>query len=112
MIAAAGIAEAAWTLALILIGSGLLLTGIMALVAAAWPSRGLVVAAVGLLVVGSLYFEVWRCFTPFEAVAYEDPDVVSAAASFRAVGVAWVVTCVFILGCAARLGGVACVVGS
>jgi hypothetical protein len=35
-------------------------------------------------------FQPWNCFTPFEPIDYDDPDVVSAAASFHAVGVFWI----------------------
>jgi hypothetical protein len=36
------------------------------------------------------FFQPWNCFTPFEPIDYDDPDVVSAAANFHAAGVFWI----------------------
>lgn len=93
LVAAAGLAEAAWAMAAI----GILLTfamvGLVAGVALVRRSRTTAVAAAVLLACGTLFWEPWHCFRPFADEAYADPDVVSAAEWFRKVGFVWVAVC-------------------
>ncbi len=97
IIAAAGIAEAAWMTAMILMGGGLLVIWVMAIFALTLPSKRLATAAILMLGLFMVFFQPWDCFTPFDAEAYDDPDVVSAAGEFRAVGIAWIVTSLFVI---------------
>jgi hypothetical protein len=59
---------------------------------AAWAMAACIIAAVILLLV-TLFFEPWQCFSPFEEADYADPDV-RVAGMFRTVGV----TCVAAVG--------------
>ncbi len=95
-IAAAGLAEAAWLFAMLFMGGGLLVIGVMGLVAMMWPSRKLAITAVVALSVFSLVCQPWYCFFPFDPKDYSDPDVASTAEDFRMVGFGWIATSVFV----------------
>src|SRR5262249_22696941 len=83
LIAAAGLAEAAWALTMLLMMGGLALVSGMAVVGLALRSRPTTLASVALFCLFTLCFQPWHCFAPFEPGAYEDPDVVGAAEDFR-----------------------------
>ena len=95
LLGAAGLAEAAWAFEMMLMGGGLLVTGFCASLALTVRSRKLAIAAIVLLAVNCVYFQPWYCFTPFEADAYDDLDVVSAAGSFQFLGICWLATTAF-----------------
>lgn len=97
LIAAAGLAEAAWMMAMMLMGGGMLVICFVAILTLETASRKLAVTSVVLLIAFTLFFQPWYCFVPFKADAYDDPDVVSAAEDFRIVGIAWVLTSLFVL---------------
>lgn len=54
--------------------------------------RWLSITAFVLLGAFCAFFEPWYCFAPFEAEAYEDPDVVKAASRFWLAGLCWIIT--------------------
>jgi hypothetical protein len=97
LIAAAGIAEAAWMFARLLMYAGLFVVGFFAAVAAANGSRKLANVALAALVIFCVLFQPWGCFAPFAAEAYDDPDVVYHAAEFRLVGIVWIGVSLFTL---------------
>jgi hypothetical protein len=97
LIAAAGLAEAAWMMALMLMGGGLFVICIIALFALTLASKKMAIAAIIMLGLFTLFFQPWYCFTPFGTEAYDDPDVVSAAVEFRVVGTGWILTTLFVL---------------
>ena len=80
-----------------LMWSGLLATCLVALLAVLARSQHVAVVAIVFLAGFTIFFEPWYCFAPFEPEAYQDPDVVLAAAYFRVIGIAWIVTCLFVL---------------
>lgn len=96
LFAAAGIAEAAWALVMILMWGGLFVICIVGFSALIMASRTLAITAMVLLVAFTVFFQPWYCFIPFEPDSYKDPDVASAADEFRAVGFGWVATTVFV----------------
>lgn len=98
LIAAAGIAEVVWFLAMVVMNASLCVICVVALFAVTIPSRKVAIAASVMLGLFTLSFQPWSCFTPFDAEAFEDPDVVMAAEEFRVVGKRWVVASVFTLG--------------
>jgi hypothetical protein len=97
--AAAGLAEAAWATAACVMSLALAVVGVVIVFAFALRSQGVAVFAAVLLLLATLVFQPWQCFSPFEEAAYADPDVRSAAETFRVVGVAWVVSCVAAIAC-------------
>tara|TARA_R110002049_G_scaffold5952_1_gene39187 strand:+ start:132 stop:506 length:375 start_codon:yes stop_codon:yes gene_type:complete len=97
LIASAGLAEAAWMMAMMLMGGGMLVICFVAFLTLETASRKLAVTSVVLLIAFSLFFQPWYCFVPFEADAYDDPDVVSATDDFRIFGIMWVLTSLLVL---------------
>jgi hypothetical protein len=92
--AAAGLAEAAWQLYVLLCWTALFLVVAATVAALRLRSRIMAIVALALLVAMSLYLTPWNAFDPFPPEAYEDPDVVLWAPRFRRVGMAWVVVSV------------------
>src|SRR5580698_1190055 len=95
LIAAAGIAEAAWMFTRLLMYAGLFVVGLLAAGAMANGSRKLANVALAALATFCVLFQPWRCFAPFSAEAYEDPDVVYAASGFFLVGIVWIAVSLF-----------------
>ncbi|VTR99430.1 hypothetical protein [Tuwongella immobilis] len=90
LFAAAGLAEAAWAMAMVQIFLTFAVVGFVAGVALVCRSRTIAEGAALLWVCGTLFWKPWLCFQPFDDSASTDPDVVSAAAGFRNVGFVWV----------------------
>ena len=97
-LAAAGPAEAAWLFGMLLMNACLVAICLVAGLAAIVRSRVMAVIALVLLIAFCIFFQPWYCFAPFEAEAYADPDVVSAAGEFQFVGAFWVVTSALTIG--------------
>lgn len=83
--------------AIVLMAGGLLVICVVAFFAMTVPSKKTAIAALVLFSIFSVFFRPWYCFTPFDADAYDDPDVVSAAEKFRIVGITWILTSLFVL---------------
>ena|ERR1700676_1288557 len=97
LLAAAGIAEAAWAFATLLMWVGLIIICTLGLTSMLMRSPIFAGIALASLVLFSLFFQPWCCFSPFEAKYYDDPDVVEAANHFYSVGVGWGMTVLFVL---------------
>jgi hypothetical protein len=96
LIAAAGLAEAAWMMEMLVMGGTFLVIGLLALFALCWRSHKLSEASVMLLGIVTLIFQPWYCFRPFDEEYYSDTDVVQAANGFQVVGILWILTLVFV----------------
>ena len=71
--AAAGIAEAAWAMEACMLVLAFGIVGLLTLFAFALRSRHLAVFAAVLMLLGTIFFQPWLCFRPFEEAAYADP---------------------------------------
>ena len=100
LIAAAGLAEAAWIMTRFIMWGGLVLIALVAMAAASMSSRRAANAALLLLGVFTLVFQPWHCFWPFltEDIA-RDSDVAYAAFWFRVLGAGWAMTLALVLWC-------------
>ncbi len=94
-LAAAGLAEYAWMMDMVLMMGAMIVVAILALTALATWSRKLALAAIAILFLFAIFFQPWYCFAPFDLKDYDDPDVESAAGSFRTLGFLWIATSVF-----------------
>jgi hypothetical protein len=92
VIAAAGLAEAAWGALTLVMGICLFVIVLLGLLAILTRSFVLSVIATAMLMLFSTVFQPWLCFAPFAPGAYNDLDVVVAAERFRMIGIAWIVT--------------------
>lgn len=99
LLAAAGLAEAAWAIAILLMWGALIVIGIVAIIGLTVRPPIAAVAALILFGLFTEYFEPWLCFAPFPAKAHDDPDVAGAAEGFRRVGLGWVFTGLFVIIC-------------
>jgi hypothetical protein len=92
LIAAAGLAEAAWMMAMWLMEGGLFVICLIAVFALTARSQMLAITAIVLLGLFTVFFQPWHCFMPLDAEARRDPDVVSAAEDSRVVVAGWILT--------------------
>ena len=90
LIAAAGLAEADWMMEILAVGGMLLVIGLLRLGALCWRSKKPLTASMKLLFCFMFIFTPWHFFTPFDAEAYDDLDVVQAADGFRVRGMLWI----------------------
>jgi hypothetical protein len=90
VIAAAGLAEGVWMMEMLVVGGMLLVIGLLGLGALCWRSKKSLAASMKLLFCFMFIFTPWHFFTPFDAEAYDDLDVVQAADGFRVRGMLWI----------------------
>jgi hypothetical protein len=90
VIAAAGLAEGVWMMEMLVVGGMLLVIGLLGLGALCWRSKKSLAASMKLLFCFMFIFTPWHFFTPFDAEAYDDLDVVQAADGFRVLGMLWI----------------------
>jgi hypothetical protein len=90
VIAAAGLAEGVWMMQMLVVGGMLLVIGLLGLGALCWRSKKSLAASMKLLFCFMFIFTPWHFFTPFDAEAYDDLDVVQAADGFRVRGMLWI----------------------
>jgi hypothetical protein len=97
LFAASGFSELKWFYEAMLMGLGLLVIAVTALLSLRFAWRSAAVAAGILMGAFCWSFLPWYCFAPFSSARLDDPDVVHAVNRFRVVGVAWVATLLLVV---------------
>ncbi|MBL9123239.1 MAG: hypothetical protein JNG90_06370 [Planctomycetaceae bacterium] len=102
LIAAAGLAEAGMFF-YVLISLGVLCFAFaIAACGIWWRSFFLSITSLVILLLYTLMFQPWMCFSPFDEEDLADPDVYTKLSLFYAVGISWVGCCLASLYACAR----------
>ncbi|QDU97768.1 hypothetical protein [Lignipirellula cremea] len=97
LLAAAGLAEAAWVIEAIIVGGALAVIALVSVLGVV--IRSLVLGWIAIVLLGcfTCLFSPWLLLAPFSPEDYQDPDVFSAAADFQFLGGCWIATTLLVI---------------